>query len=197
MRNVMFGAVGTLENKFVNFSLLTRFLILSHVTGSVHIFRVHFSPENVQQPFYPRIPAGLLSETPLCAGEREDTVGYIRGYIYHCYAACQRERPPTSTLENDLALMQLFWNEFFHAQDSTLICLELEQRFLFFHQLKSLHHDLQRCQNYIGKQVLHMFTNGLVFQPGDNHHIRLNFIDVMTRRWLLRGYTALKIYENG
>ena len=42
-----------------------------------------------------------------------------------------------------------------------------------------------------------MFTNGLVFQPGDNHHIRLNFIDVMTRRWLLRCYTALKVYENG
>ena len=156
MPNVVFGAKLLLpanKHHLLNFSLLTRFLILNQVTGAVHLFRVRFHKDDVQNPFYHRIPAGKLRQTPLCPGDREDTVGYIQGYILHAYAALRKDRKPGTSVFDDVLVMNQFWKQFFNEQDTTLFCLELEQRFLFFSQLKSLKVDLEHCSKYIGKSV--------------------------------------------
>jgi len=113
MPNVMFNAVGSLRAN-VNFSLLTKFLVLNHVTGAVHIYRVKYLVERKNQPFYPRRQKGIMTETPLCGSERKDTLGYIRGYIKQAYLAqTGKNRPSGSKPYDDISVMAKFWRNFF------------------------------------------------------------------------------------
>ena len=74
-----------------------------------------------------------MTETPLCGSERKDTLGFIRGYIKQAYLAqTGKNRPSGSKPYDDISVMAKFWRNFFLQQDSTLICLEIEQRILFF-----------------------------------------------------------------
>ena len=36
-----------------------------------------------------------------------------------------------------------------------------------------------------------------MFHPGSNQHIRINFVDILTRRYLLRCFTAQQLFQNG
>ena len=102
MRNVLFNAARYLPSDLVNFPLLTTFLVVSEVTGSVHLFRIKNQPDGVrpETKFYPKFvvqPFKLKRETaefysglpegPICATDRNDTAGYIRDYITHAYDA--------------------------------------------------------------------------------------------------------------
>ena len=51
------------------------------------------------------------------------------------------------------------------------------------------------CGRFVDSEVISMLKTGLVFQPENNQHIRMNFIDVLTRRFLLRCISAQKLIQ--
>ena len=113
------------------------------MTGAVHQFRFQLDPL-LDKDFYPRVPINMLklkippgspldglSEVPLCASDREDTLGYISWYIRYAYWLLGRQRFKEASPYDDLLVMFKFWQEGFNQQDTKVICLEIEQKFLF------------------------------------------------------------------
>ena len=131
--------------QLLNFSLLTRYLILNEVTGAVHQFRFQLDPDK-EELFYPRPPTQLLdlrvdanspfrklNEFIFCEGDRRDTVRYIRWYIKYAYFSLGKKRDVLASADpyKDLLVMLEFWERGFNRQDTKVICLEVLQKFLF------------------------------------------------------------------
>jgi hypothetical protein len=170
MSNVMFGALDTLRGKGFNFLLLTRYLVFNEVTGAVHLFKFQYDHEDAKQQeplFYPRLPLGRfmnplnfphyknIDEEPLVSFDREDTAGYVRWYIKHAYEIVKEpNRGPNTTPSDDLNIMCRYWTVFFHGQDTKIICLELDQKFLFVNQVEMLKEDLELCSKYVREEQL-------------------------------------------
>lgn len=211
MKNVGFGQSLLLkpEDPDLNFSLLTRYLVLNEVTGAVYQFRFQMDP-HMDKEFYPRPPREViffkkdvadklkkLKEGILCEGEREDTVAYIRWYIKYAYNVLGKQRKVNASPYSDLCVMFEFWQQGFNAQDTKVICTEIEQKFLFDEQVKLLSQDITMCMDDVQPHTLMMVREGLWFHEERdevaNGHIRMLFIDVLTRRFLLRSQTMLTV----
>jgi hypothetical protein len=214
MMNVGFNQRKIIPKKYratVNFSLLTRYLVLNEVTGAVHQFRFLLEPiTNV--PFYPRVPQEKLmlrdkaqfvklTEGVLCAGDREDTVRYIQWYIRYAYFSLGETRKKLASLYSDLCVMHQFWEQGFNRQETKVICLEIWQKLLFDQQVQHLLADIRKLKKVVPPHVLTMVQEGLMFNEEthnrDNGHIRMLFIDVLTRRFLLRANAVMTLVKHG
>jgi len=97
--------------------------------------------------------------------------------------------------------MYEYWRNGFNKQDSRVICLEVYQKFLFDEQVKHLLKDIQMCGIYAQDNVVLMVKEGLWFNVETkkigNGHIRMMFIDVLARRFLLRSHVILHLIQEG
>lgn len=128
-------------------------------------------------------------------------MGYIRAYITHAYQAQGFNRMPRTSPNEDLKVMQRYWQLFYGLQDSRLVCLQVEQKFLFDQQVDLLVKDIESLRRFVSETTLKQLTTGLTFQQHDNTgSVRMNFVDVMTRRFLLRACALVKLvganYDN-
>ena len=61
--------------------------------------------------------------------------------------------------------------------------------------MERLKSDIKMCERHISRSVVDMLKEGLWFneesRDADNAHIRMLFIDVLTRRYLLRSNTVM------
>ena len=89
--------------------------------------------------------------------------------------------------------MEEYWQTFFFEQDSKIICLEIDQKFLFTTQVEKLRQDLKMCRSYITAQQRRQVLCGLDFGPDYRDHVRPLFIDVLIRRFLLRAVTVQRL----
>lgn len=162
--------------------------------------------------FYPRIPEHSISfmmgrefrslkEGVFCAGEHEFTVKYIMWYIKYAYRQMGKKRKVRPSPWSDLIRMFKFWQEGFNNQDTRVICLEIFQKYLFDQQVKLLNRDISTMQRYASPKLLDMVTEGLYFNEETEHcgngHIRMMFLDVLTRRFLLRSNVILQLIQKG
>lgn len=74
-----------------------------------------------------------------------------------------------------------------------MICLEIEQKFLFDQQVILLRNDIEEFGALVDRSTVDDVRTGLVFNELTNHYIRMLFIDVLTRRYLLRNCALLKM----
>lgn len=74
-----------------------------------------------------------------------------------------------------------------------MICLEIEQKFLFDQQVILLRNDIEEFGALVDRNTVEDVRTGLVFNELTNHYIRMLFIDVLTRRYLLRNCALLKM----
>jgi len=153
MKNVEFGSFQHLEGENLNFSLLTKYLILNEATGAVRVFRFQMDPMK-PETFYPRPPGDKLkfalgpefkklAEGVFCAGEHAFTVKYIMWYIKYVYRHMGAKRPSKPNPWKDLTCMFKFWQQGFNNQDSRVICLEIYQKYLFDQQVGLLDEDIR------------------------------------------------------
>lgn len=73
----------------------------------------------------------MREQTEWDAFKREDTRGVVEYYIVLAYHLMQRQRSVRSTPDEDLQLMHEFWGKYHDAQDSIVVCLEIQQRLLY------------------------------------------------------------------
>ena len=76
------------------------------------------------------------------------------------------------------------------------MCLQVEQKFLFDQQVNLFVKDINKYKKYVSETTIKQLSTGLLFQQFDNTgSVRMNFIDVMTRRFLLRSCALLKLVQ--
>ena len=113
----LFGQI--LLRKDPPFYLCTRYLVLQVATGAMHVFRFKFKPNSGQ--FYPH-----LSDKQALLMSRPDTNGYLYPYLKFLWKQTGQVRPKNTTLKEDLMTCFQYWETAFGAQDSIVICLEVE-----------------------------------------------------------------------
>ena len=61
--------------------------------------------------------------------------------------------------------------------------------------MEYLKEDIKYCKHFVQSHVLMMVSEGLYFHDDSvgNGHIRMLFIDVLTRRFLLRAHTMVTL----
>jgi len=167
------------------------------------------NPDEPVDDFYPRPPTARfwlgwkpkhkkfqhLDEGVLCAGDREDTVRYITWYIKHAYEQMKVKRPAYTNPAEDIVMMWKYWKAAFGPQDSKVVCLEIHQKFLFDQQVALFLQDIDELADYVGPTYVNYLKTGLIFNNDSNQHIRMLFIDVLTRRFLLRAYVTLTLIK--
>jgi hypothetical protein len=99
-----------------------RFYMFSCTTGADYIF-YYRSTHTQSKSVYTNGNTDFIT--------REDTCGVLEMVLINAYRRMQRFRQPTATCEEDLALMSEYWKWHYWGQDVMLICLEIQQRFLY------------------------------------------------------------------
>ena len=99
-----------------------RFYAFSCTTGADYIY-YYRSTYNATGRLYPKGYLGFI--------QRPDTCGVLEMYLNNAYRQMKKDRQPTATCEEDLALMREFWKWYYWGQDIMLLCLEIQQRFLY------------------------------------------------------------------
>jgi len=184
----------SLSDGRVPFAVLTRYLVLNTVTGMLHLFDHHLSePESLKNGFF----APLSGYRPKLV--REDIQRYMHCYITRALGAIGDCRP--MHLRNPLQLlesMQKFWHLTGCAQDTIVICLEVQQLYLYLHLYRELEswYDLLPKLDYKLKfssdhykclrKLRLMILYGAKFAYGSDAS-RIFFIDILVRRLLFWG----------
>jgi hypothetical protein len=114
------------------FAILTRYYVYSNVTGAHHLFM--FGSKTVPEPkmWFP-----MLRVQPQFV--RTDTSKYLRWYFDFAYETVGLPKPDWRVLKPfDLfRVMRTFWHYEFGPQETVVVCLEIQQRWLFV-QLKEI-----------------------------------------------------------
>ena len=124
------------------FSMFYRFYAISITTGADYLY-YYRSTRNKDPRLHKNGRSNLLS--------RQDTCGVLEMYLNNAYRLQNQIRMPHATCEEDLELMKKFWAEYYWGQDIMLICLEIQQRFLYDFVRQQFFDYIQKWQTALDK----------------------------------------------
>jgi hypothetical protein len=124
------------------FSMFYRFYAMSTTTGADYLY-YYRSTHNKENRLHNKGSLQLLS--------RPETCGVLEMYLNNAYRMQKKVRTPFATCQEDLDLMQKFWTECYWGQDIILICLEIQQRFLYDHVRRQFLECIRTWQTAINR----------------------------------------------
>jgi hypothetical protein len=129
--------------------------------------------------------------------KRPDTNGYMLGWLEFNYSDTGFPRPESASVVEDLLTAQGFNKKNMGAQDTVIICPEIQQRRLYDWAILELGKDVEILRKFsIFGQNAHQaiestFVNSLL-QRGENQNARFVFQNVMLQRLLFRAAYAIE-----
>jgi len=124
----------SLCDQTVPFSILTRYLVFNSVTGMMHLF-------NHEQSSKEEIETGFFELPEQCMPKlvRTDIKRYMHFYIANALRTIGDATEMCSHTPRELLhSMSAFWHLTGCAQDTIVICLEVQQLYLYVHLYREL-----------------------------------------------------------
>ena len=191
----------SLARTVVPFSILTRYLVFNQITGMFHLFHFQQAPESDSERKF------FSDHFFAPAVARRDIKLYLLHYFDQAFKTVgEAARMASLTPLEALAVMRSFWHLTGCAQDTIVICLEVQQLHLYrqlkkrlfdWHKLLPLLSDKSLSAEHHNhlRQLKFDVLIGAKFAEKDNDYSQAFFVDILARMVLFWGCVCqLKVF---